>query len=275
MNASWVYQCDIAGHSGVRLIRPRISNAKLEFHFVSYHKGHFISSLYHPAKFRRLLRPPVKMSTLADELLNDFEDSGSEGDNDQHNDLFQDPDLSNGHSYSPNTNGTAGGVEMDVDEEDDDDEDQEMANVSLAEEEDEEVTKARIDKMQLGAVSDVRNVAGLMKTLEPVLEVSVISSHPIAHLELKVYIFREHSPDVSADIRKLHIISHYHRKSRQLSLDQLKTIPSIIFLPSPIHYQHLSITRSYLCTSSSATTIRPAFRSWKRLSRILSITPSQ
>ena len=138
---------------------------------------HLVLPLYQPARSRRLSRPTVKMSTLADELLNDFEDTGSEGDNDQHNDLFQDPDLSNGHSHGSNANSTAGGVEMDVDEEDDDDEDQEMANGSLAEEEDEEATKARIDKMQLGAVSDVRNVASLMKTLEPVLEVSVILFH--------------------------------------------------------------------------------------------------
>ncbi|KAK5175953.1 U4/U6-U5 snRNP complex subunit prp31, partial [Cryomyces antarcticus] len=36
--------------------------------------------------------------------------------------------------------------------------------------EDEEEAKARIEKMQLGGVSDVRSVASLMKTLEPVME---------------------------------------------------------------------------------------------------------
>jgi hypothetical protein len=38
--------------------------------------------------------------------------------------------------------------------------------------EDEEETKAKVEKMQLGGVDDVRSVAGLMKSLEPVLEVS-------------------------------------------------------------------------------------------------------
>ena len=41
--------------------------------------------------------------------------------------------------------------------------------------EDEEETKAKIEKMQLGGVDDVRSVAGLMRTLEPVLEVSILS----------------------------------------------------------------------------------------------------
>ena len=38
--------------------------------------------------------------------------------------------------------------------------------------EDEEETKAKVEKMELGGVDDVRSVAKLMKTLEPVLEVS-------------------------------------------------------------------------------------------------------
>jgi U4/U6 small nuclear ribonucleoprotein PRP31 len=38
--------------------------------------------------------------------------------------------------------------------------------------EDEEEAKARIEKMQLASVSDVRSVAGLMRQLEPVMEVS-------------------------------------------------------------------------------------------------------
>jgi U4/U6 small nuclear ribonucleoprotein PRP31 len=38
--------------------------------------------------------------------------------------------------------------------------------------EDEDEAKARVEKMQLGGVDDVRSVASLMKTLEPVIEVS-------------------------------------------------------------------------------------------------------
>ena len=114
------------------------------------------------------------MSTLADELLNDFEDSGSEGENEQQNGFLQDsaspPEtgLANGHSLA-----SANGVVMDVDEEDED-EDEEMADGAVAGRdapEDEEEAKAKVEKMQLGGVNDVRNVAGLMKTLEPVLEV--------------------------------------------------------------------------------------------------------
>jgi len=59
-----------------------------------------------------------------------------------------------------------------------DDEDEEMLNGSngMEDAQDQEETKAKVEKMQLGGVSDVRNVAGLMKTLEPVLE--VLLSHP-------------------------------------------------------------------------------------------------
>ena len=116
---------------------------------------------------------PTKMSTLADELLQDFEDSGSEG-GEQHNEgLFagnEDEGL-NGHATStPSAND---GMELDGDEEEVQDDD-EMAGMDVVkdEAEDEEETKARVEKMQLGGVNDVRSVAGLMKTLEPVLEVS-------------------------------------------------------------------------------------------------------
>ncbi|KFY08856.1 hypothetical protein V491_08403 [Pseudogymnoascus sp. VKM F-3775] len=58
---------------------------------------------------------------------------------------------------------------------------------------DEEVTKAKVEKMQLGGVDDVRSVAGLMKTLEPVLEVSTPPPQPL--LRTEVYIFYCTSPD--------------------------------------------------------------------------------
>ncbi|TAQ87912.1 hypothetical protein B7494_g3751 [Chlorociboria aeruginascens] len=119
------------------------------------------------------------MSTLADELLQDFEDSGSEGD--QNEGLFPDnsePKLGlNGHST-----GTNGSMELDGDEEEVD-YDEEMSGMNDAvEAEDEEETKAKVEKMQLGGVDDVRSVAGLMKTLEPVLEVST-SLFPLLNIE--------------------------------------------------------------------------------------------
>ena len=119
-----------------------------------------------------------KMSSLADELLQDFEDSGSEGEEQQKEGLFQDDDESrtglNGHAVTiKGTDG--GGMELDGDEEEVD-EDEEMAgmnNSALDKIDDEEEAKARVEKMQLKDVEDVRSVAGLMKTLEPILEVSI------------------------------------------------------------------------------------------------------
>ena len=117
------------------------------------------------------------MSTLADELLNDFEDSGSEGEEEQtqNGGLFPLDEDTKAGLLNPNAhkrNGTDGGMELDGDEEEVD-EDEEMSGTNGAIiEDDEEVAKAKVEKMQLSNVNDVRSVAGLMKTLEPVLEVS-------------------------------------------------------------------------------------------------------
>ncbi|KAM3074158.1 U4/U6-U5 snRNP complex subunit prp31 [Clarireedia jacksonii] len=113
------------------------------------------------------------MSTLADELLQDFEDSGSEGEGDENAHLFADPDEV-GASMNGNTTRQSGANDMELDgDEEPVDEDEEMAGLNGAvkeEAEDEEETKAKVEKMQLGGVNDVRSVAGLMKQLEPVLE---------------------------------------------------------------------------------------------------------
>ena len=115
------------------------------------------------------------MATLADELLNDFEDSGSEAEGeDQQHGILQDG------ASPPPVNGTAAESSMvlDGDEEDvaedEDDDDEPLKGGLAAAVEDEEDAKAKVEKMQLGSVSDVRSVAGLMKTLEPILEVSNI-----------------------------------------------------------------------------------------------------
>lgn len=113
------------------------------------------------------------MATLADELLNDFEDSGSEGEGEQHKGFMQDitsPPAPNGHTYGQNGSMILDGDEEEVDE----DEEMTAAEVTknaVADAEDEDEAKAKVEKMQLGGVSDVRNVASLMTTLEPVLEV--------------------------------------------------------------------------------------------------------
>ncbi|KAK5163011.1 hypothetical protein LTR04_002829 [Oleoguttula sp. CCFEE 6159] len=119
------------------------------------------------------------MATLADELLNDFEASGSEGEDDPSNDLLQNDGVTahlsaNGHRKSSELVGADGEMELDDDEEAVN-EDEDLMNNGPADRrtqdaEDEEEAKARIEKMQLGGVSDVRSVASLMKTLEPVME---------------------------------------------------------------------------------------------------------
>jgi U4/U6 small nuclear ribonucleoprotein PRP31 len=112
------------------------------------------------------------MSTLADELLQDFEDSGSENGEQPDEGLFNNEEgLTDVKSQTLRTNGES--MELDGDEEEAG-EDEEMSglNDSGVDVEDEEETKAKVEKMELGGVDDVRSVAKLMKTLEPVLEVS-------------------------------------------------------------------------------------------------------
>ncbi|KAI9884635.1 MAG: NineTeen Complex (NTC) component [Watsoniomyces obsoletus] len=122
------------------------------------------------------------MSTLADELLQDFEDSGS-GEEDVQVSEFAangEPDarpVVNGHGrrkrQRADHDGYDNGMELDGDEESEDEEMGDAANGDpnvLEEGDNEEEAKAKVEKMQLGGVNDVRSVAGLMKTLEPVLE---------------------------------------------------------------------------------------------------------
>ncbi len=111
------------------------------------------------------------MSTLVDELLNDFEDSGSEREEGQQDGFLQDgasPPATNGRPHPP-----GGSMILDGDEEEVEDEEMDGGPVDggAVDVEDEEEAKAKVEKMQLGGVNDVRSVAGLMKTLEPVLQV--------------------------------------------------------------------------------------------------------
>jgi len=114
------------------------------------------------------------MATLADELLNDFEDSGSENGDRENGFLDNGEREPNDHLFKEISNGQIG-MELDGDEEGDEDADEEIAArqgaAGIDEAPDEEETKAKVEKMKLAGVSDVRTVAGLMKTLQPVLEV--------------------------------------------------------------------------------------------------------
>jgi len=117
------------------------------------------------------------MTTIADELLNDFEDDGDE--EQEQNEGFLGEDVSTTLGAA-SANGAHQDMELDGDEEAPDEADADGAvpgHVNMNNAEDEEETKARVEKMQLHSVGDVRSVAGLMKQLEPVLEVSRPSSH--------------------------------------------------------------------------------------------------
>lgn len=117
------------------------------------------------------------MSTLADELLQDFEDSGSEGEGQQNEALFPDEDrVDENKAVALKANGE--GMELDGDEEEVEDEEMGGVGDSGIDVESEEETKAKVEKMKLGGVDDVRSVAKLMKTLDPVLEVSTSLFYP-------------------------------------------------------------------------------------------------
>ena len=107
------------------------------------------------------------MATLADELLNDFEES--EPEDEGQNDLRHDDDV-DGEPWE-----RAGSMEIDGDKERLTSEDagpSETLGEGVAEDE----AKAQVEKMQLGTIADVRSVARLMKTLQPILDVSGFDS---------------------------------------------------------------------------------------------------
>lgn len=145
------------------------SNLTLSHNQLDDHKSHTSASR---AKL-------FTMTTIAEDLLNDFE-SDDENDQEQQNgELFADHGYSDEGLVDPTRNpaGASNGdhMELEGDEEQHDDEDPDAAapsHLKMDDAEDEEEAKARIEKMQLASVSDVRSVAGLMRQLEPVMEVS-------------------------------------------------------------------------------------------------------
>ncbi|RYP64289.1 hypothetical protein DL771_008848 [Monosporascus sp. 5C6A] len=124
------------------------------------------------------------MSTLADELLQDFEDSGSENGEDHldaaSNTGLETDGVSDRHGDNVDTD-----MVLDGDEEGEpDQEDEEMAGVNAASPvdlDDQEAAKARVEKMQLGTVKDIRKVTRLMDRLEPLLkDIAHYQSQPLA-----------------------------------------------------------------------------------------------
>ncbi|KAI5300774.1 U4/U6-U5 snRNP complex subunit prp31, partial [Ascosphaera pollenicola] len=105
------------------------------------------------------------MATLADELLNDFEDdSGSEVERDEE-------DAGHGleHGLKEDSVGAVPGDDEDDVMADEEKEYAEARRRSLDAKQTEE-EPSDIEKMQLAGVSDVQNVARLMKTIRPILE---------------------------------------------------------------------------------------------------------
>ncbi|KAK4212809.1 hypothetical protein QBC37DRAFT_185551 [Rhypophila decipiens] len=159
------------------------------------------------------------MSTLADEFLQDLEGSGSEAGDDVHDDFLGDDAFTNGLNGNgdismgdrdDNDQNGAGIPDDDYDDDefmlaaggggsdDDKDHDQQMTNGLSMEE-----TKAKVEKMQFGDMRDVRTVASLMKTLEPVLE-------KIAHFQAQ--------PTQSTDLGNVEDHPEYHLLTQSNSL---------------------------------------------------------
>ena len=128
-----------------------------------------------------------EMATLADELLNDFEESGSDDDHQDQSSSYNDADGLTSQGVGVHYEG----IDMDVDAEDQD-EDEAMTNEKLLNElqtaDDAEEAKSRVEKMQLAGVNDVRSVATLKRSLEPILKVSWLSSPFLSVIKIRVYI---------------------------------------------------------------------------------------
>ena len=184
------------------------------------------------------------MSTLADELLNDFEDSGSEGDGDQHDGFLQDgPSLpaANGH-HAPEGSMVLDGDEENVDS--DDEMEGAQGDGAVADVEDEEEAKAKVEKMQLGGVNDVRSVAGLMKTLEPVLEVCTPLYTPSIPLRRPVFTSLVDIALTSVVTSRKSPIIRICLRDNRLPLSALSRITqNITSSHSQIPYRHLLTTK--------------------------------
>ncbi len=143
-------------------------------HFATLPDHNHESSKYTAPARRIAKRQLANMSTLADEFLLDAgDDSGSDAGGDDHDDgLYGDGLRTNGAGTNGDTamgDFADGGEEGDGDREMTEGLDDELPD-------DLETAKAEIEKKHLGGVRDVRTVAGLMKTLTPVLEVSISPS---------------------------------------------------------------------------------------------------
>ncbi|KAF3932264.1 hypothetical protein ABW19_dt0203038 [Dactylella cylindrospora] len=188
--------------------------------------------------------------SLADELLADFDDQSDGEEEKELDSLNTTLDL-----YADKTNGRGGAKnDMELDGDDEVDEDEEMGDAGGGEDdEDEAQTKARIEKMQLGKVDDVRNVAGLMKILEPVLEkiayyqsqptptsiVGSVEQNPEYHLLVES---NQHAVDIDSEIILVHKFIRDHYTPRYPELENLVTNPldyakTVAIIKNDLHLQ--------------------------------------
>ena len=210
------------------------------------------------------------MATLADELLNDFEDSDSEQGDDTND--YQNIDESHAQNGDPNNRSNSlPGMELDEDEESMGDAEEEVearqAKGDIPEDEDD--TKAKVERMKLGGVSDVRNVAGLMKTLQPVLEVSI----PPPCRDLVIYQKGKAVLTPPVVSRKSHIIRAYLKKRERLASALSRMIRNTSYSHSQTHWRRRLTARLFWYTSSSEITTRQDFPNSKSWSRILWTMP--
>lgn len=140
------------------------------------------------------------MSTVVDDLLNDFGSSGDEVEEAENDGL-----IHNGEAVGDRDAMDLDGIANQEDNQSEDD---------INDLDDAEATKAKVEKMQLGTVKDVRSVASLMQTLEPVLEVSTFPRRALGHVLMDgsfTSVCLRDSPDVL--VRTLQKIAHYRSES--------------------------------------------------------------
>ncbi|KAI0025462.1 pre-mRNA splicing factor [Xylariomycetidae sp. FL0641] len=188
------------------------------------------------------------MATLADELLQDFEDSGSEnGDyqNDAPSELNHATDGASASAFDSHQNG---GMLLDGDEEEPD-EDEEMSGVNGAgvnPMDDEETAKATVEKMQLGAVKNVRKVTSLMDRLDPLLkDIAHHESKPLSQQTTNIGNIEDNpeyrvlteantlSTQIDGEIMKVHKFIRDHYSARFPELETL--------IQNPIEYAKVVI----------------------------------
>ncbi|CCC04934.1 unnamed protein product [Sordaria macrospora k-hell] len=159
------------------------------------------------------------MSSTLDELLQDFEDSGSEAGGEEYGDgLLDDGVVPAGNSGVDDAHVPLNDEDVDEGMGEGEDKDEAMGGVGADDSnavEDPEEAKAKVEKMHLGGVRDVRTVATLMNSLKPVLEVSPLiplRGAPFEHGKAFTS-FLSNSPD-SLD-RTLQKIAHYQAQPAQ------------------------------------------------------------